>query len=64
VNLLYANVLHRSPDAAGYDFWVHALANHDTTQVGIVKFFSESPENQTQVIGTIQDGIAYTPWAG
>lgn len=64
VNLLYANVLHRSPDAAGYDFWVHALANHDTTQVGIVKFFSESPENQAQVIGTIQDGIAYTPWAG
>ncbi|WP_322402424.1 DUF4214 domain-containing protein [Massilia luteola] len=64
VNLLYANVLHRSPDAAGYDFWLHALANHDTTQVGIVKFFSESPENQAQVIGTIQDGIAYTPWAG
>jgi Ca2+-binding RTX toxin-like protein len=64
VNLLYANVLHRAPDAAGYDFWVNALAHHDTTQVGIVKFFSESPENQAQVIGTIQDGIAYTPWAG
>lgn len=64
VNLLYANVLHRTPDAAGYDFWVKALASHDTTQVGIVKFFSESPENQAQVIGSIQDGIAYTPWGG
>jgi hypothetical protein len=64
VNLLYANVLHRAPDAAGYDFWVKALTNHDTTHVGIVKFFSESPENQAQVIGTIQDGIAYTPWHG
>jgi hypothetical protein len=64
VNLLYQNVLHRAPDAAGYDFWVKALANHDTTHVGIVKFFSESPENQAQVIGTIQDGIAYTPWHG
>ena len=64
VNLLYANVLHRSPDAAGYDFWLKALTNHDTTHVGIVKFFSESPENQAQVIGTIQDGIAYTPWHG
>jgi serralysin len=64
VDLLYANVLHRSPDAAGYDFWVKALTNHDTTHVGIVKFFSESPENQAQVIGSIQDGIAYTPWGG
>jgi hypothetical protein len=64
VNLLYANVLHRSPDAAGYDFWLKALTNHDTTHVGIVKFFSESPENQAQVIGTIQDGITYTPWHG
>lgn len=64
VNLLYANVLHRTPDAAGYDFWVKALTNHDTTHVGIVKFFSESPENQAQVIGSIQNGIEYTPWHG
>lgn len=64
VNLLYANVLHRAPDAAGYDFWVKALTNHDTTHVGIVKFFSESPENQAQVIGSIQNGIEYTPWHG
>jgi hypothetical protein len=64
VNLLYANVLHRAPDAAGYDFWVKALTNHDTTHVGIVKFFSESPENQAQVIGSIQNGITFTPWHG
>ncbi len=64
VNLLYANVLHRTPDAAGYDFWLKALTNHDTTHVGIVKFFSESPENQAQVIGSIQNGIEYTPWNG
>jgi hypothetical protein len=64
VNLLYANVLHRAPDAAGYDFWLNALTNHNTTHVGIVKFFSESPENQAQVIGSIQNGIEYTPWHG
>jgi hypothetical protein len=64
VNLLYANVLHRTPDGAGYDFWLKALTNHDTTHVGIVKFFSESPENQAQVIGSIQNGIEYTPWHG
>jgi hypothetical protein len=64
VNLLYANVLHRSADGAGYDFWLKALTNHDTTHVGIVKFFSESPENQAQVIGSIQDGINYTTWHG
>jgi hypothetical protein len=64
VNLLYTNVLHRAADGAGYDFWLKALTNHDTTHVGIVKFFSESPENQAQVIGSIQDGITYTPWHG
>ncbi|WP_198117827.1 DUF4214 domain-containing protein [Massilia rhizosphaerae] len=64
VNLLYANVLHRAPDASGYDYWLKILTNHDATHVDIVKFFSESPENQAQVIGSIQDGIAYTPWHG
>lgn len=64
VELLYANVLHRTPDAAGYNFWLNALTTHNTTHVGIVKFFSESPENQAQVIGSIQNGIEYTPWHG
>jgi hypothetical protein len=58
---LYANVLHRAPDAAGYDFWLNALQFVSRAQVLVD--FSESPENQAQIIGAIQDGIAYMPWA-
>jgi hypothetical protein len=60
VDALYANVLHRAPDATGYDFWMHAMqvAPRDEVLVN----FSESAENQAQVIGAIANGIGYTPW--
>jgi hypothetical protein len=60
VDALYANVLHRAPDAAGYDYWLHTLAVSPRTEVLVN--FSESAENQAQVIGAIENGIAYTPW--
>lgn len=60
VDALYANVLHRAPDAAGYDYWLHTLAVAPRTEVLVN--FSESAENQAQVIGAIENGIAYTPW--
>lgn len=62
VDALYANVLHRAPDAAGYDFWLHALQVAPRAEVLVN--FSESPENQAQVIGAIEHGIGYTPWHG
>jgi len=62
VEALYANVLHRTPDAAGYDFWLHALQIAPRAEVLVN--FSESAENQAQVIGAIQNGIDYTPWHG
>ncbi|MGJ7917531.1 DUF4214 domain-containing protein [Massilia sp. LXY-6] len=62
VQALYQNVLHRAPDAAGYDFWLHALAIAPRAEVLVN--FSESAENQAQVIGAIQNGIGYTPWHG
>ena len=58
---LYQNVLHRAPDAAGYDFWLQAL--HDTSRAQVLTNFSESNENQAQIVGTIQHGIDYTPLA-
>ena len=61
VEALYANVLHRAPDASGYAFWLHALSIAPRAEVLVN--FSESPENQAQVIGAIQDGIGYTPWS-
>jgi hypothetical protein len=62
VEALYQNVLHRAPDASGYDFWMHALQIAPRTEVLVD--FSESAENQAQVIGAIHNGIDYTPWVG
>jgi hypothetical protein len=55
-------VLHREPDAAGLAWWLDNV--HKLTRPQVLETFSESPENQAQVIGTIQDGIQYTPWHG
>jgi hypothetical protein len=60
VEALYQNVLHRTPDGAGYDFWLHALQVAPRSEVLVN--FSESAENQAQVIGAIVDGIGFTPW--
>jgi hypothetical protein len=60
VGSLYANVLHRAPDAGGYAFWLDAL--HSTGRAEILVDFSQSAENQVQVIGSIQNGIEFTPW--
>jgi hypothetical protein len=60
VMALYQNVLHRAPDQAGYDFWVHAI--QIASRAEVLGNFSESAENQVQVIGSIQNGIAYQHW--
>lgn len=60
IQALYQNVLHRTPDAGGYAFWLDAVDN--ATRADILVAFSESAENVAQVVGSIQDGIAFTPW--
>ena len=59
---LYAHVLHRGPDGEGYAFWLNALDTKIATREHLLAFFSESPENQLQVIGSIQNGFTYTPF--
>ena len=60
ITSFYQNVLHRAPDPSGFDFWKNVLDNSGAlTQVLIG--FSESPENQAQVIGVMQSGIDYLP---
>lgn len=61
VTRLYGNVLHRAPEPQGFDFWMNAMHN-GTTRAEVLAFFSESPENQAQVIGAITNGIIYTPF--
>lgn len=62
VTHLYENVLHREPEGAGYDYWMTTLANNPNARADVLIDFSESPENQAQVIGSIQNGMVYTTW--
>ena len=61
VTRFYENVLHRAPEQAGYDYWMNQLQSNLQTRTQVLTGFSESPENQVQVIGVIQNGIEYTP---
>ena len=54
---LYNNVLHRTPDQGGYDWWLGELNANRYNKVSALASFSESPENQAGVIGVIQNGI-------
>jgi hypothetical protein len=62
VDLLYQNVLHRQPEAAGYAFWMESLGTHHLAREAMLGIFSESVENQAQVIGSIEHGIDFVPW--
>lgn len=62
ITRLYANVLHRLPDQSGFDFWVGAL-DRGLSRAGMLAEFAESPENRTQLIGVMQDGIDYLPYS-
>ena len=62
VDLLYQNVLHRPAEGAGYDYWMDMLSNHGLTREALLGSFSESPENQAQLIGAIGNGIEFTAY--
>ncbi|OIJ43619.1 DUF4214 domain-containing protein [Massilia timonae] len=59
VTLLYANVLDRAPDAAGFAYWKQALDSKTITVADMLVGFSESPENQVKVVGSLQAGYEF-----
>lgn len=61
VEALYANVLHRTPDAAGYAYWLAAL-DAGLSRSSILIQFSESGENRSQVSEEVGAGIVYEPY--
>jgi len=61
VTKLYEHVLDRAPEGGGYDFWVGNLNSGLTNRDEVLTMFSESPENQANVIGSIVNGIEYPP---
>jgi len=58
VTLLYQNVLNREPEQAGFDYHLHNLQTTHT-RADVLAGFSESPENQANVIGAIENGMFY-----
>jgi uncharacterized delta-60 repeat protein len=64
VDLLYQNVMHRDPDSAGLAWWVAQLATGTMNMAEVLIGFSESADNQAQVIGQIEHGIGYLPVYG
>jgi Ca2+-binding RTX toxin-like protein len=61
LSTLYQNILHRAPDQGGFDFWAKAM-HGGWTEGQVLALFSESTENQAQVVGQIAHGIAYLPF--
>lgn len=59
ISLLYQNVLNRAPDLGGLQFHLDELARGES-RADLLTHFSESPENQLNVIGLIGNGIVYT----
>lgn len=65
VDLLYQHVLHRAAEGEGYNFWVNALSpNGGWNRGGVLEFFSQSAENQTQTAELVANGIQYQEWIG
>ena len=62
---VYSNVLGRTPDKAGFDWWLSEMNTNPTkTKVKVLTDFSESPENQQGVATLIGNGIVFEPWTG
>lgn len=64
LTLYYNHVLHRAPDTDGLAYWRNVMDSGLATKSEVLAHFAESAENQAALIGTIQHGMAYTPWAG
>ena len=60
VTLLYDNVLHRTPDAGGYGYWVDQLTSDAQTREQVLTGFSESAENKAALQPVMENGIAFT----
>lgn len=56
---LYSNVLHRAPDAGGFEYWSTAMHNGGT-RAGVLQQFSESAENQVALVAMIANGFTYS----
>jgi hypothetical protein len=64
VSKMYDNVLHRTPDQGGYDFWLGVLDSKGATVAEVLAEFGESNENVAALVGVIGNGFVFTPYGG
>lgn len=57
----YEHVLHRAPEAGGFDWWLEKMSSGVPANL-VLQSFADSPENQQQVLASIVGGIEYDPW--
>lgn len=62
VTKIYQNVLHRTPDAGGLDWYVHVLDTHAASSAFVLADISNSLENYNGTIAAIASGFSYTPY--
>jgi hypothetical protein len=58
---VYEHMLHRTPDAGGYAYWLDVM-KHGATEGQVLAAISESPELHTLLVGQMQNGIVYQPY--
>ncbi len=58
----YVNILGRSPEQGGLDFWVGVLDKNAATVAQVLASISESGENITATAALIANGFEYTPY--
>ncbi len=59
LSALYQNVLHRSADADGLEYWLGVMRLPTSTQADILIGFSESAEFQVAVVGKVDHGLQF-----
>jgi len=62
VTKFYNNILDRTPDQGGLDFWVGLLDTQKADVADVLEQISESAENKAGLIGVIGNGFTYTPY--
>lgn len=58
----YQNVLHRTPDQGGLDYYVGVIESQEKTVGRVLAEISDSPENYAATVAQIEGGIQYVPW--
>jgi serralysin len=58
----YENGLNRSPSAVELAYWLDLLNTGRNSVEDVLVAFSESQENHDQLVGVMEQGMAYQPW--